>query len=238
MSTNSKSILTVLKMAVTILFKPKELICLLRSKYYSRLVDQGKGKIVISSPFLSVQIVKAKSAKIILDGNLIIDRHLFGNTKTIIYLKDHSNLHIGGKFSIGNGVTIFLGPNANLFIGGKKNESASGISKDTTIMVNKKITIGTDFLCAWGVFISDSDWHTFNNMPHQKDIIIGDHVWIANNTNILKGTKIGDGCVISSNSKLINKSYEKELLVAGLEGKIIKNNITWSRDLQDLNTML
>ena len=238
MSANPKSILGILKMAVRILFKPKELICLLRSKYYSRLVDQGKGKIIISSPFLSVQIVKAKTAKIILDGNLIIDRHLFGNTKTVIYLKDESTLHIGGKFSIGNGVTIYVGKKAALFIGGKKNESASGISKDTTIMVNKKITIGTDFLCAWGVFISDSDWHTFNNMPHQKDVIIGDHVWVANNTNILKGTNIGDGCVISSNSKLINKTYEKELLVAGLEGKVIKNNITWSRDIPDLNTIL
>lgn len=225
-------------MAVNILFKPKELVCLLRSEYYSRLVDQGKGKIIISSPFLSFQIVKAKTAKIILDGNLIIDRHLFGNTKTVIYLKDESTLHIGGKFSIGNGVTLYLEKHAVLFIGGKKNESASGISKDTTIMVNKKVTIGTDFLCAWGVFISDSDWHTFNNMPHQKEVIIGDHVWVANNNNILKGTIIGDGCVISSNSKLINKTYNKEVLVAGLEGKVIKSDITWCRDISDLNTIL
>ncbi len=203
----------------------------MRTKYYSRLVDEGKGKIVISEPFLSFKIVKSKGSKIILEDDLIINRHLLGITKTIIILKDDSLFHVGGKFSLGNGVTIFLQKKSSLLIGGQKLESAAGITKDSTIMVNQRISIGTDFLCAWGVFISDSDWHTINGKPHQKDVVIGDHVWVANNVNILKGTVIGNGCIISSNSKLINKTYEQKLLIAGLEGKVIRGEMEWCRDI-------
>ncbi|MEO6233224.1 MAG: hypothetical protein ABJB11_01830 [Ferruginibacter sp.] len=203
----------------------------MRTKYYSRLVDEGKGKIIVSEPFLSFKIVKSKGSKIILEDDLIINRHLLGTTKTIIILKNDSIFHVGGKFSLGNGVTIFLEKKSSLFIGGQKIESAAGITKNTTIMVNKKITIGTDFLCAWDVFISDSDWHSINGKPHQKDVVIGDHVWVANNANILKGTVIGNGCIISSNSKLSNKTYEQRVLIAGLEGKVIKSDMQWCRDI-------
>ena len=121
--------------------------------------------------------------------------------------------------------------NGGLTIGGKKFESASGITGNTLIMVEKKIEIGYDFICAWDVFISDSDWHSIENNHHQKDIKIGDHVWIANNTNILKGTVIGNNCVVSSCSKISNKVYGDNLLIGGIPAIVLKENISWKRDI-------
>ncbi len=207
------------------------LICRIRSYYLSKKVDEGSGKIILKEPFLDVKVVKKKGAKIILNGNLVINTHLSGTTSVRIILKEFSTLKIEGKFTIGNGTKLYVGENASLEIGGMFNESNSGITADTIIMVNRHIKIGIDFLCAWNVYITDSDWHLIDNKPHQKDVIIGNHVWIANSANILKGSLIGDGCIVASFSKLINKNYESNVLIAGLEGKVIKENVCWSRDI-------
>tara|TARA_R110002033_G_scaffold84025_1_gene134768 strand:- start:393 stop:770 length:378 start_codon:yes stop_codon:yes gene_type:complete len=124
-----------------------------------------------------------------------------------------------------------LNKNSTLTFGGKNKESGSGITSDTLIMVNRKISIGEDFICAWNNFISDSDWHSINGQSHQKDIKIGNHVWIANNCNILKGTVLGDNTIIASNTKITNKIFPKDSLIAGIPPKIIKQGINWSRDI-------
>lgn len=98
-------------------------------------------------------------------------------------------------------------------------------------IIIKKITIGVDFLCAWDVFISDSDWHTILGQNYQKDITIGDHVWIANNNQILKGSIIGNNCIVASFSKVCNKIYPDNVLVGDIPAKIIKTNIEWNRDI-------
>lgn len=46
-------------------------------------------------------------------------------------------------------------------------------------MVNQKIEIGKDFDCAWDVFISDCDWPQIEGQPFQRNVRIGDHVWVA-----------------------------------------------------------
>lgn len=101
-------------------------------------------------------------------------------------------------------------------------------------MVYNSISIGSDLLCAWDVFISDSDWHLINRYgttsDHHADIVIGDHVWIAPGCNILKGTNIGDGSIIA-NKSTTNKSYPTNTLIAGNPAKAIQHNINWSRDI-------
>ena len=142
-----------------------------------------------------------------------------------------SKLIVNGDFVIGHGVRIMLSNNAELSFGGKEVESDSGITSDTLIMVSKKIQIGKDFICAWNNFISDSDWHSIEGKSHQKDVIIGNHVWIANSCNILKGSSIGNNCIIASNTKITNKYFPNDTLIAGVPSKAIKQGIKWSRDI-------
>lgn len=210
----------------------KRTICLIKSYFLSKKVDEGNGKFIIKDSKIKVKIRKRDGAKLQLNGNVIISSHSCSTNKTVtIDLGKHSLLKIDGDFTIGNDVKIHLNKGAQLSFGGKLIESASGITADTFIMVNKKIEIGTDFLCAWGVFITDSDWHQIEGQAHQADVLIGNHVWIANNSSILKGTAINDNCIVASNSKLINRIYPSDSMIAGSPARVVKSDIKWSRDI-------
>lgn len=196
-------------------------------------VDEGKGRFIFADAELKVKIIKGDGARLILNGDVQLSSHPCSNDKIItLKLGKNSILKIDGDFIIGNGVRISLSKDAQLSFGGKSIESGSGITADTFIMVKKKIEIGNDFLCAWGVFITDSDWHQINNQPHQSDVHIGNHVWIANNSSVLKGTTIQDNCIVASNSKLINTAYPSDSMIAGTPAKIVKSGISWCRDIK------
>lgn len=212
-----------------------KIICMLRSNYYSRKIDEGGGKIIITKPFLSFKIIKQKGAYLYIKGDFSIVPFIEGKNKTLIKMMDNSKLKVNGDFTVGDGVRFFLDKNASLEIGGKDKESGSGITSDSSILVNKNVVIGKDFLCAWNVLISDSNWHSIKGQHHQDDVIIGNHVWIANNSSVLKGSVIGNNSIIASQSKLINKQYVQNSMIAGIPAKILKTDVVWSRDLLDLN---
>ena len=208
-------------------------VCKLRSSNYSRYIDHGDGKIIINAPYLSIKINKAEGAEFINNGNFRITPHFGGTAPVRIFMGKNSKLRIDGDFIIGQGVRIYVRKNASLFIGGRRNESDSGITSDTFIMVYNKITIGYDFVCAWNVYLSDSDWHQIHGQNHHADVEIGDHVWIGNSTSILKGAKIGNGSIVASHSKVTNKSFPPRSLIAGTPAKAIKEDITWNRDTNE-----
>lgn len=203
--------------------------------------DNDNGKIYISDSFLGITIIKEKGSKLFITGTLKFIRHLGGKGNIWIYLSENSTLQIDGDFIIGNGVRIFLSKNSKLYFGGKSQESESGITENSKIMVYNSINIGKDFLCAWDVFISDSDWHsTFRDSVllknHTIPVTIGDHVWIGHGCSILKGTKIGDGSIIGSKSLLSNNTFPENSLIAGMPAKVIvENNVNWTRDIIHYN---
>lgn len=207
------------------------MICKIKSIYYSFYIDEGDGKIIVQKSNIILKISKNKSSKLILKGNLIISSHIGGNNPVILSLAANSTLEIAGDFVIGNGVKVVLNEGATLYFGGKDTESGSGITADTIIMCYKKITIGKDFLCSWGVFITDSDWHSIGSQAHQADVFIDNHVWIANNSSVLKGSIIGSNSIVASQSKLINKEYPPNSMLAGAPAKVVKTDITWCRDI-------
>lgn len=209
----------------------KILICKIKSIYFSFYIDEGIGKIVIRDSNIALKINKDKGSKLILNGDLIINSHIGGNNPIVINLGTNAVFEIAGDFMIGNGVKIAVNEGAVLYFGGKNIESASGITADTIIMCYKKITIGKDFLCAWGVLITDSDWHSIGSQSHHADVFIGDHVWIANNSSVLKGSVIDNNSIVASQSKISNKIYSPNSLLAGVPAKVIKTDITWCRDI-------
>lgn len=211
----------------------RSLVCRIRSTYYSSFIDEGSGKITLSDPWLRVRIQKIKGALLIINGNFRITPHLGGTTPVRILLDRNSKLQIDGDFVIGQGVRISLKEGAELYFGGKREESDSGITSDTLIMVYNKIRIGFDFICAWNVFISDSDWHQIKGQKINSDIEIENHVWIANSCSVLKGSIIGEGSIVASHSKLINKEYPARSIIAGIPASVVKRDINWHRDLNE-----
>lgn len=203
----------------------------IRSFLLSNLIDEGEGRFIICDHNLRVNIKKGKNAKIILNGKCKLNSWLGGKTPINIHLHDNALLKIDGDFEIGHGVGIAISENAKLTIGGRDNESGSGITCDTKIMVNKSLSIGKDFICSWNVFITDSDWHFIEGQIPTQEVTISDHVWVGNNCSILKGTHIGNGCMVASHSKLSSKSFEDDSLIGGAPAKVIKRPVRWHRDM-------
>ena len=203
----------------------------LRSRWLSRRITSGSGNIMVASPCLPVSINVHATARFEVNGSLRFKSHLGGDERIVIHVGRNSELCIGGDFVIGNGVRIFVADNAKLFVGGKGHESDSGITSLTSIMVQRSVEIGRDFMCAWGVFISDSDWHEMSGVGSQADVVIGDHVWIAHSSSILKGTRLGHDCVVASHTLVSRMSVATNSLIAGVPGRVVRTGIDWQRDI-------
>ena len=98
---------------------------------------------------------------------------------------------------------------------------------------NKKIIVGDDCMFSWGVEIWTGDRHpiydldTGERINEDKDVIIGNHVWIGRNASVHKGAVIPDGCVVGANSFVTHQFDEPNTIIAGTPAKIIKRNIRW-----------
>lgn len=84
------------------------------------------------------------------------------------------------------------------------------------------------------VLISVTDSHSIINnqgmrINPEKDISIGDHVWIGTRAVILKGVIIGNNCVIAACS-VITKNVDENTCIGGIPGKLLKANINWTRE--------
>lgn len=93
------------------------------------------------------------------------------------------------------------------------------------------ISIGKNCLLA-NVRIHTSDQHeiydldTNERLNYADDVIINDNVWLAEDTYIYKGVKIGEGSIVGSRSTVTNSLPSKSLSV-GSPAKVVKNNIGW-----------
>lgn len=112
----------------------------------------------------------------------------------------------------------------------------SGVTITALCRVNcyKKIVIGEESLISWETQITDSDVHKISclNSGHflnkDEEIIIGRHCWICNRVSINKGSRIGSNCIIASNS-IISQEIMKDNVIIGTYGKILKENISWTK---------
>lgn len=55
-----------------------------------------------------------------------------------------------------------------------------------------------------------------------KPVIVGKNVWIGNNVTILKGSVIGDNCIIGACSVVTGKCFAENTVLAGNPAKEIR----------------
>lgn len=136
------------------------------------------------------------------NGEIIFDEHA--------YIGGGCQICNSGKMEIGNNVS-FTG--------------------ECHIICKKHIAIGSNSMISWNTQIMDTDSHFIyedNNIINADDeIIIGNKVWISSNTNILKGTVIGNNNIVASGSIITNKFYENNCILTGMPIKVLKRNIKW-----------
>lgn len=98
-----------------------------------------------------------------------------------------------------------------------------------------QIRIGRDCMFAYDIDIRTGDSHSIisqeNNerINYAKDVLIGDHVWVAAHSCILKGSSISENSVVATGS-IVTQVYEKKgIIIGGNPSRQLQEGITWSR---------
>jgi acetyltransferase-like isoleucine patch superfamily enzyme len=151
--------------------------------------------------------------------------------KTFISFDDIANLEIGKNVNIGafSVIQIMSEPGTkncrliigeNTYIGEQNNIRAAGgtIKIGKNCLISQQVSIiGSDHNYKKGINIQDQPWKQEN-----RNVEIGDDVWIGCSSQIMAGVKIGNGAVIAAGS-VVTKDIEENTVVAGVPAKFIKH---------------
>lgn len=132
---------------------------------------------------------------------------------TEIEIGKKSKIVLGKKIRIRSGSKIKARNDAKIKIGDN-----TSLNHGCMVISHEKIIIGKDVQFGPNVLIYDHD-HDFKTKNGLKDlkyktssVVIGDNVWIGANTIILRGTKIGNNCVIGAGS-VIKGDYAHNTII-------------------------
>lgn len=173
--------------------------------------------------------------KLLICKSLILESFLGGKGYVNITIGNNAKLIFENDFIIGQNVKILVHDGGVLTFGGKLHETGSGITADSIVMCKERITVGTDLICSWNVFLTDCDWHKMImgniSCPPSKPVKIGNHVWIGSNVVITKGSLVEDNAIIAAFSKISNQEVKGGGVSGGIPIYFIKDNVTWRRDM-------
>lgn len=164
-----------------------------------------------------------------------------GSSDLIDYNPESSYLSIRGNGKLIVSGTARFAPHFSLLIKDSIMKLGAGFSCNNGCVFScmSGIEFGENCLLGGGIVIRDSDGHkiydnasadsTKNESNRSKAIKIGNHVWICNKSDILKGVSIGNDCVVSYRSLVVQSIEGNNLLIGGSPAKMIKKNITWEQ---------
>lgn len=172
-----------------------------------------KGKVKINTPIsrgcfqfglAQSEIFPSEPIIIIIDGILILNgKPLCIGSGSILEIKKEAVLELGSD--------VLFAPRSK-------------------IMVKKYIQIGSYVHASWEFQILDSNDHYIRNIvtgeipKREKDIFIGNNIWIGSRVTINKGTVLPDYTIVASNS-LCNKDYtmyhKQYITLGGIPAKIV-----------------
>lgn len=112
-------------------------------------------------------------------------------------------LRKGATWSSEGGCRISYGATVEVLSGGILDSQFFTMNTGSVLIAAKKIALGCDVMIGRNVIVYDSDHHTIRNVDGKTKnpdapISIGDHVWLATNAMVLKGTIVGSDSVIGS----------------------------------------
>lgn len=177
-----------------------------------------KGSIIIDSEKIHTGMIKLGINNVSIYPNNGISMELDGN----IHFKGTCNIGNNSALSIKNKVFgVTFGDNFNA-------------TTSLKLVCYNSITIGRDVLVGWNCIICDTDFHTIINLKDNKEsiqsksIVIGNHVWIAHNCCIHKGSNIPNNIVVAAKS-LVNTDLDipSFSIVAGCPVKLKQTDIDW-----------
>lgn len=133
-------------------------------------------------------------------------------------------------------LTIWLENEHNTIIVGK-NTTINGKTEISAVGRDSRVEVKSDCMLSSNICITNTDSHSIldmkgNRINPERNVMIGNHVWIGMNVTILKGSVINDNVVIGANS-VVTASMEKSesnCVLVGNPATIVKKNVTWMRE--------
>ena len=151
-----------------------------------------------------------------------------------LYIRGNSvRVEIGDGVIMGPGCSIRCeGDNIHVMIG--KNTTMTRDIHFCAQESGSSIIVGEDCMFSNNIIVRTSDSHPIFDAEGERinppaSVKIGDHVWIAPESTVLKGVVIGNGAIIGSKS-LVTKTVEPNCLFAGIPAHIVKKSISWTRE--------
>lgn len=164
----------------------------------------------------------------------------FGGSKDLFDYNSRKNyLEISGGYLEFEGKARFS-PHFSILISGAAMEVGSGFTCNNGCSFScvSGIKIGEDCLLGGNIIIRDSDGHSVFSVNDNgeylqkepaKPVRIGNHVWICNKCDILKGISIASNNIIAYGSLCTRSITEENCVIAGQPAKVIQRNIAWKR---------
>lgn len=148
-------------------------------------------------------------------------------SKATLTIKKGGSLKLMGYANFSEGTSIRVDEGGELIIG-----DHFYCNKNCHIGANKKVEFGDNCLLGSNISIQDCDGHHIydtdgNIKPNQKNIKIGDHVWIASDVIIQKGTYIERDNVVSRGSIVYGSFTESNYIIGGFPIGYIKKIGGW-----------
>lgn len=159
--------------------------------------------------------------------------------KCKIFIKGNNhNLIIGDDCIISNSSLWFEENNCEINIGNKVTCEGAHFA---SIEPNSKIEIEDDCMFSHDIELRTGDSHSIIDVIKNKrinpgkNIKICSHVWVGAYSKILKGVTVEENSVIGLGS-IVTKNIKKNTINVGIPSKIIRENITWDRELYSVNS--
>ena len=188
----------------------------------------GGGNVVIGNAF-------GKICKDVIGSNnmITLGQNSFFHKTTIKIRGNNNSITFGEKCSVGPNCSFWMeGNNISIIVG--ENTTFTHSVHFCAQEDNMIIKVGSDCMFSNTITVRTSDSHPIYdsenlriNIP--KSVSIGNHVWVAPGTKLMKGTNIGDGSIIGSSS-MVTGAIPKSCLAVGMPAKVVKDNIHWSRE--------
>ena len=150
----------------------------------------------------------------------------------ITFLGDNNSLIIGDNTSL-NCVSFVSEDDNNIICIGNKTSICG--KTELCAIEGTKIQIGQDCLFSGDLHFRTGDSHSIidfdsNRLNASEDIIISDHVWVGTKVTCLKGVFVPPDCVVGACSLLNKKYVEPNSIIAGNPGRVVKNDVSWTRE--------
>ena len=191
--------------------------------------------------------VQGKDNRISLHGNIVrLKKSIVGNANEVVIegatvmdssirIRGNNNrLVIESGCIIGKGCSFWLEGNG-LSISVGENTTCTHDVHFCAQEDGSAITVGKDNMFSNNIIVRTSDSHPIYSIQDgtrinpPKNVVMGNHIWVAPNSKIMKGAVIEDDVIVGSNT-MVSGTVPSHSLVVGIPAKVVKENVTWTRE--------